>query len=950
MFGRTRMKRLVDRLLASPAYGERWGRHWLDLARYADSNGFTRDFGREIWKYREWVIAAINENMPFDQFTIEQFAGDMLPDATLSQQIATGFHRNTLINEEGGTDKEQFRIDAVADRVATTGVVYLGLTLGCARCHQHKFDPISQREYYQLFSFLNNCEEPEIDAPSPRQIELGVVRDRDAIRTQIAAREQSLEALEGEIAKQQTQWESAVTPEFYRTLPGPTQAALDAEPAKRDDAQQELVRALYKTTEHARTAFPLVGDIAKLKSQEPVIPTAMVLRERKETRTTHIHRRGNFLDKADEVSPQVPAILHPLRIEATATRLDFARWLVDPTNPLTPRVVVNRYWQRFFGRGIVETENDFGTQGIPPTHPQLLDWLAVEFVESGWNVKQMHRLIVTSATYRQASHQRTDLIDIDPQNKRLAQQSRIRLDAEIIRDCALSAALLLSKRVGGPSVNPPQPEGIYAFTQDKKPWNTDVGENRFRRGMYTYFWRSSPYPALVVFDAPNANVTCTRRVRSNTPLQSLTLANDIQFVECARSLAEHVLSESTIQDQTTLLFQHCLSRSPMDWERQRLTTFILEQRQLYEQSPAAAKALLGARPTDTEGRIGGADCRRKSSDESRRVHHTRVMQHFPRRDRPEVAMSHDVLLQTRRHFFHDCRMGLGTMALGSLLGADGVLQEVGGAEFQGTRKPHHLQRAKHVIFLFMAGGPSQLELFEPKPKLQQLDGQVIPASFVENQRFAFIKKDAKLLGTRRKFARHGESGHTISECLPHIASISDEIAVIRSMKTDVFNHGPAKFFMNTGFNRFGRPSMGAWVTYGIGSESSDLPGFVVLQSGPRGPRGGAPNWGSGFLPTTYQGVPFRGKGAPILNLESPAGISRNQQQDFIHAVNDLNRMRLDTTQDPEIATRIAAYEMAYRMQSSAPELMDLSDETQETMDLYGGGPVETLLRQQLSIG
>ena len=296
---------------------------------------------------------------------------------------------------------------------------------------------------------------------------------------------------------------------------------------------------------------------------------------------------------------------------------------------------------------------------------------------------------------------------------------------------------------------------------------------------------------------------------------------------------------------------------------------------------------------------------------------------------------------TRRHFFGDCKIGLGAAAMGCLLLDDGLL---GGEAITedalqvATHATHFAPRAKNVIFMFMAGGPSQLELFEPKPKLQELDGQVIPQSYVENKRFAFLKKDAKLLGTNRKFSPHGQSGQIVSECLPHIASIADELTFIKSMKTDVFNHGPAKFFMNTGSPRFGRPSMGAWVTYGIGSEASDLPGFVVLQSGPRGPRGGAPNWGSGFLPTTYQGVPFRNKGAPILNLESPPGVDAHVQGRFTEAVNDFNRLRLADVGDPEISTRISSYEMAYRMQSSAPELIDISGETQETLDLYGAQP------------
>ena len=309
---------------------------------------------------------------------------------------------------------------------------------------------------------------------------------------------------------------------------------------------------------------------------------------------------------------------------------------------------------------------------------------------------------------------------------------------------------------------------------------------------------------------------------------------------------------------------------------------------------------------------------------------------------------------TRRHFLQDCRVGLGAMALGSLLQADGLLRGAEADAGAGKERvtdpltvperrvdplaplpPHYTARAKNVIFLFMAGGPSQLDLFDPKPKLQELHGQVIPDSYVANKRFAFIKRDAKLLGSGRKFARHGESGAEVSECLPHLASIADDVAFLRAMKTDVFNHGPAKFFMNCGSPLFGRPAMGAWLTYGIGSQARDLPGFVVLQSGPRGPRGGAVNWGSGFLPTTYQGVPFRSQGAPILDIENPHGISGDRQREFVQAVNDLNRFRQTATGDPEIATRIASYEMAFRMQSSAPELMDLSKETAETLQLYG---------------
>ncbi len=310
-----------------------------------------------------------------------------------------------------------------------------------------------------------------------------------------------------------------------------------------------------------------------------------------------------------------------------------------------------------------------------------------------------------------------------------------------------------------------------------------------------------------------------------------------------------------------------------------------------------------------------------------------------------IRAPQSALLAARRHFFEQCRVGIGAMALGSLLDGENASANDGnategpaasaGSDPLAARVGHHKPLAKNVIFLFMAGGPSQLEMFEPKPKLQELNGQVIPESFVANKRFAFIKGDAKLLGTKRKFAQHGESGQTMSGCVPHLASVADDICTLRAVKTDVFNHGPAKFFMNTGSPLFGRPSLGAWVSYGIGSASRDLPGFVVLQSGPRGPRGGGPNWGSGFLPTAHQGVPLRSTGAPILNLTNPESISRDDQRRFVESVNEFNRLRLADTGDGEIATRIAAYEMAFRMQASAPELMDLSGESQQTLDLYG---------------
>jgi hypothetical protein len=584
-------ERVIDRLLASPHYGERWGRHWLDLARYADSNGYTRDFGREIWKYREWVIEAINRNQPFDEFTIEQIAGDMLPGATEEQLIATGFHRNTLINEEGGTDQEQFRVEAVVDRVNTTGAVWLGLTVGCARCHSHKYDPLTQEEYYQLFALLNNCDEPTIESPTRRQRELGELARRENIRGQIKQLEEAVERRRTGLEAEQREWEATVTPQERARLPGPVQVAFDMKFDERDEKNKNAIEEYFRKSEIARQLFPVLEQIYDLRAVEPKIPTTMILRERKEPRESFVHKRGDFLDRGRDVVGGVPAVLPAMSCGSDQpTRLDFARWLVSAENPLTPRVAMNRDWQKFFGRGLVDTEDDFGLQGTLPSHPELLDWLAAEFVGGAvptdsdavgtahptWDMKRMHRLIVTSATYRQSSLMRSDLLARDPQNKLLARQSRLRLDAEIVRDVALCAAGLLTPVIGGPSVFPPQPDGVFDFTQDPKPWIAATRGDRYRRGMYTHFWRSSPYPMLLTFDAPGGNVTCTRRLRSNTPLQSLTLANDAVFFEAAQALATRVLAAEPESDfrRAELAFRLCVARPPESEECQTLAQLV----------------------------------------------------------------------------------------------------------------------------------------------------------------------------------------------------------------------------------------------------------------------------------------------------------------------------------------------------------------------------------------
>jgi mono/diheme cytochrome c family protein len=583
-------ERLVDRLLASPHYGERWGRHWLDLARYADSNGFNIDNPRTIWMYRDWVITALNKDLPFDQFTVEQIAGDMLPGATVERKIATGFHRNTLLNQEGGIDVEQFRVESVVDRVNTTGAVFLGLTIGCAQCHNHKFDPISQREYYQLFAFLNNADEPTLAVGTPRQ----EVRHA-ALRAQLDAVTRELDTYLESLYPKQLAWEKNLSGQARKKLPPQIQAILKVPLARRSDGQQSALRRAFLATdigyqERQRT-------VAQIRARMPRIPTTLVMKERAQPRATYIHRGGDFLRKGARVRPGVPAVLHALPAVTQPNRIDLARWLVDPKNPLTPRVTVNRFWQHYFGTGLVETENDFGTQGTPPTHPELLDWLASEFMARRWSMKAKHRLIVTSATYRQSSRSRPDLAARDPRNKLLARQARLRLEAEAVRDTALAVSGLLSHKIGGPSVFPPQPDGVFRFTQIQRLWQASTGPDRYRRGVYTYFWRSAPHPALTVFDAPDSTTTCTRRNRSNTPLQALTLLNDQAFLEFAQGLAGRVLREAGPGDTERLrhAFRLCLVRSPSAHEENILGRLLRQQLAEFAADPKEAEHLLPAK-------------------------------------------------------------------------------------------------------------------------------------------------------------------------------------------------------------------------------------------------------------------------------------------------------------------------------------------------------------------
>ncbi len=604
-------ERTVDRLLSSPHYGERWGRHWLDLARYADSNGYSIDSPRSIWKYRDWVIDALNKDKPFDQFVIEQLAGDLLPHATTEQRIATGFHRNTQKNEEGGIDQEQFRVEAIVDRTNTTGTVFLGLTIGCCQCHDHKFDPLTQREYYQLFAFFNSCEEPTLELPTPEQL-----RKRQEVLGRIQELEKQLKTLDTATPERVAMWEGSLTPRSRAMLPGKVQTILAIAPNGRSFQQEQAVLTAYRNFEQVRHVVGGLGQplnylaaahiqallarktlekkIAEIQKEMPVIPTTLVLEERKTPRPTHIHLGGDFVRKGAAVTPDVPRVLPPLPKSDRPTRLDLVRWLVDDRNPLTARVAVNRFWQQFFGLGIVETENDFGTQGTPPSHPELLDWLASEFRDCGWSIKRMHRLIVTSATYRQSSRHRPELATIDARNRLLARQNRLRLDAEVVRDVALSASGLLNPAIGGPSVYPPQPSGVYAFTQIPRNWQASRGRDRYRRGLYTYFWRSAPHPDLTVFDAPDAVSTCTRRNRSNTPLQALTLLNDQGFFEFAQALADRILREGPSDDRGRIAFAFrlCLGRQPSEREQQTLERLLQRETKSNDAWISVARVML----------------------------------------------------------------------------------------------------------------------------------------------------------------------------------------------------------------------------------------------------------------------------------------------------------------------------------------------------------------------
>ncbi len=527
-------ERVIDRLLDSPHYGERLAIEWLDIARFADTNGFQNDFNRSMWPWRDWVISAFNQNMPGDQFILEQLAGDLLPNPTESQLIATGFNRNNRTVTEGGSIDEEWRVENVVDRVETTGTAFLGLTIGCARCHDHKYDPISRRDFYQFFAFFNNVDEqgvytetrgnvaPLLSLPTPEQ------------RQQLADSDRQI---------------------------GELQAALDAAP---EDQKEMLAKQLQAAKDER----------AKVEGS---IQTTMIMRDRAEYRPTYLLQRGQYdlPDTSVTLWPEVPQFLGRLQDGEKRDRLALAKWLVDPSHPLVARVMVNRIWQRMFGVGLVATPDNFGLQGDAPSHPELLDWLALRLIESGWNLKAMHKLIAMSATYQQASEATPELIERDPKNRLLARGPRYRLPAELVRDNALAVSGLLTDKIGGPSVKPYQPAGLWdelAGGANGGPYEVAQDQNLYRRSLYTFRKRTVSHPTLATFDAPSWEICQAKRSQTNTPLQALALLNDVTYVEAARHLGLRMLNEggNELPQQLRYGFQLVTLRQPTDVELEKL--------------------------------------------------------------------------------------------------------------------------------------------------------------------------------------------------------------------------------------------------------------------------------------------------------------------------------------------------------------------------------------------
>jgi hypothetical protein len=633
-------ERVVDRLLASTHYGERMALDWLDASRFADTHGFHIDSARDMTRWREWVIDAFNQNVPFDRFTVEQIAGDLLPNATLSQKIASGFNRNHMITYEGGAIPEEYLTAYIVDRVNTTGTVWLGLTVGCTQCHDHKFDPMTQKEFYQLYAFFNNVPEqgldgrsgnaaPSIPAPSAEQ-----QRALDRLAAAIREVETKLRAPWPEADRAQEAWErdsaahaTGVSSSIRKGgRPEAVTKALRIDAAKRTEPERAAVRD-YFLADVWPESRRLGAKLAALRKEEAAlrkdVPTAMVMEEMAKPRDSFMLIRGQYDKRGEKVAPGVPAFLPPLPRGKTANRLALAQWLVDPSHPLVARVTVNRFWQSLFGTGIVKTAEDFGSQGEAPSHPELLDWLAVEFIRPvdgetpAWDVKALIRLIVTSATYRQSSVVTPERLAKDPENRLLARGPRVRLQAEFIRDQALAVSGLLDRRVGGSSVSPYQPAGLWEELMAREDganftaqtYVQSHGRDLYRRTMYTFWKRTSPPPSLMTFDAPDRETCTVRRSRTNTPLQALVLLNDPTYVEASRKLAERMMEQGGGSPEARIAFAFRLAtaRKPSPEEVQVIKRIFDAELAVYRKDRAAALKLLAVGESARNSRLDPAE-------------------------------------------------------------------------------------------------------------------------------------------------------------------------------------------------------------------------------------------------------------------------------------------------------------------------------------------------------
>ena len=541
-------ERLIDRLLASPRYGEHMAAGWLEASRYADTDGYQNDRYRYQHAWRDWVILAFNENKPFDEFVVEQLAGDMLPGATLKQQIATGFCRNHRINSEDGSIPAEWHVENVVDRVDTFGTVFLGLTVACARCHDHKYDPISQKDYYRLFAYFNNVPEWGI----------GPNNGNSPPFVPVPASWPYLSLEENQF----------VTPE----------------PVKLRRAREDMGNGLKR---------PQAGPP----------DTVMVMHELPEPRETYLLKRGqyNLADKSERLTPGVPAAIDEYDDPEPRNRLELARWLVRPDHPLLSRVTVNRIWQQFFGLGLVKTSENFGIQGQTPSHPELLDWLAMEFVANQWDMKELQRMIVTSSTYRQSSRVSAELLARDPENRLLARGPRFRLSANVLRDQALAMSGLLVEKPFGPPTKPYMPPGLWESISNNK-YEQDHGASLYRRSLYTFWRRTIPPPMLTTLGAAEREVCVVRKDQTNTPLQALTLMSNVTFVEASRFLAERMLSEADADPRAKIRhgFVIATAREPTDEELAVLASAHRTFLEQFWQDEAAAASLLsvGEAPRD----------------------------------------------------------------------------------------------------------------------------------------------------------------------------------------------------------------------------------------------------------------------------------------------------------------------------------------------------------------